>query len=272
MTLTPAYDLAKTPAQPGDLMRIQNGSAVGQILLSAGAVTIATNNDKANYTLASTYDRAKNAAAPGEPMTLLPAGVQSIWDAAVAALTTPGSIGQRIVSFLTGDIFARLGPPATASIAGDLALISTGVVGIKSKTDSLPADPASQAAILAKLPASLTANGLMRSDALRINGSDTAASGLELSAEGLLPCVVDATAFDPTTGEFEVNINEGLTNHFLGRGVLFYTGALKDQGATITASTLTNGRTHLSVTKTTVQGTLLPLTAPPSPGDQLFIV
>jgi len=58
------------------------------------------------------------------------AGVQAIWDAATSALITVGSIGKRIVDYLTGDIFARLGAPAGASVAADIAGVLSAVQGL----------------------------------------------------------------------------------------------------------------------------------------------
>lgn len=49
------------------------------------------------------------------------AGNLAIWDVATSLLTTVGSIGKRIVDFLTGDAFARLGAPVGASISADIA-------------------------------------------------------------------------------------------------------------------------------------------------------
>jgi hypothetical protein len=54
------------------------------------------------------------------------AGVQAIWDALTSALTTSGSVGKRIADYLTGDSYVRLGTPAGASIAADIASISGG--------------------------------------------------------------------------------------------------------------------------------------------------
>ncbi len=59
--------------------------------------------------------------------SLSAAGVQAIWDALSTALTTVGSIGKRIVDFLTGDIFGRLGAPTGASIAADIAANLTAI-------------------------------------------------------------------------------------------------------------------------------------------------
>lgn len=61
----------------------------------------------------------------GSAMTLASSALQAIWDVATSGLTTAGSIGKRIVDYLTGDIFARLGAPAGASIAADIAANAT---------------------------------------------------------------------------------------------------------------------------------------------------
>ena len=136
------------------------GNVVGSVASVTAGVTVTTNNDKTGYALSS-------------------AGVQAIWDAAVSALTTVGSIGKRIVDYLTGDVYARIGAPAGASVSADIAAvkaetasiltdtaeigtagagltalasasnlatvagyIDTEVAAIKAKTDNLPAAPA----------------------------------------------------------------------------------------------------------------------------------
>ena len=75
----------------------------GQVLLTSGKVDV---NDKTGFALSS-------------------AGVQAIWDALSSALTTVGSIGKRLVDYLTGDAYARLGAPAGASVSADIASIKT---------------------------------------------------------------------------------------------------------------------------------------------------
>lgn len=99
------------------------GTGTGQISLSSGAVTVGTSNDKTGYALST-------------------AGVQAIWDALTSALTTAGSIGKRIIDYLTGDVFARLGAPAGASVSADIAAVKSDSAAIKLKTDNLPASPA----------------------------------------------------------------------------------------------------------------------------------
>lgn len=95
-------------------------SVSGSVGSVTAGVTVSTNNDKTGYGLSS-------------------AAVQAIWDALTSVLTTTGSIGKRIVDFLTGDIFARLGAPTGASISED-------ILGIRTR-----------------IPSSLTANGNIKS-------------------------------------------------------------------------------------------------------------
>lgn len=64
-------------------------------------------------------------------------GIQAIWDALVSGLTTVNSIGKRLVDYLTGDIFARLGAPAGASVAADVAAVKSDSGPIRAKTDQL---------------------------------------------------------------------------------------------------------------------------------------
>lgn len=66
-------------------------------------------------------------------------GVQAIWDALSAALTTANSIGKRIVDYLTGDIYARVGAPAGASVSADVAAVKSDSAAIKTVTDGLAA-------------------------------------------------------------------------------------------------------------------------------------
>ena len=48
-----------------------------------------------------------------------------IWNALTSGMTTTGSIAKRLIDFLTGDVFARLGAPTGASTAADIATPST---------------------------------------------------------------------------------------------------------------------------------------------------
>lgn len=99
-------------------------------ITAATGITVATNSDKTGYSLSA-------------------GGVQAIWDALVAGLTTVGSIGKRIVDYLTGDSYSRLGAPAGASVSADIAAINA-------KTTNLPLSPAATGDEMALSSATLT--------------------------------------------------------------------------------------------------------------------
>lgn len=86
----------------------------GQTASASGTVTFP------NATLASTTNITS-----ASGVSLSSAGIQAIWDALTSALTTSGSIGKRIVDYLTGDAYARLGAPAGASVSADIAAVKT---------------------------------------------------------------------------------------------------------------------------------------------------
>lgn len=65
------------------------------------------------------------------------AGNLAIWDIATSLTTTVGSMGKRIVDFLTGDTYARLGAPVGASTAADIAGARTEIAGVQSDTDNI---------------------------------------------------------------------------------------------------------------------------------------
>jgi hypothetical protein len=117
-------------------------ATMDHLILVDTATALTTNNDKTGYGLSA-------------------AAVQAIWDALSAALTTANSIGKRIVDFLTGDIYARLGAPAGASVSVDVAAIKTETASIQADTND----------IQARLPAALTADGNIKADTLRVGGT-----------------------------------------------------------------------------------------------------
>ncbi|HYV60164.1 MAG TPA: hypothetical protein VFA62_08850 [Acidimicrobiia bacterium] len=126
-------------------------------------------------------------------VSLAAASVQSVWDALTSALTTTGSIGKRLADFITGDAYARLGAPTGASVSADVAAVKSdtgtltsrltagratnldnldalvssrlptssytapdnaSVAAIKTKTDNLPTDPASNTQVNTRLATS----------------------------------------------------------------------------------------------------------------------
>lgn len=133
---------------PGEAATLQADQAVNATKFAGQTITAA-----AGVTLPSSVASPTNiTAATG--VVLSAAGVQAIWDALTSALTTVGSIGKRLVDNLTGDIYARLGAPAGASVSADVA------------------------AVKAVLPSALGANGNIKADVRDYNGAaGTFASG-----------------------------------------------------------------------------------------------
>lgn len=81
--------------------------------------------------------------------------------ALAAESTTPDVVIEPVIVYTdpnvpqTGDAFARLGAPAGASHAADVAAVKTVADAVQAKTDALPADPADAsevAALIAALP------------------------------------------------------------------------------------------------------------------------
>lgn len=83
----------------------------------------------------------------------------------------------------TGDAFARLGAPAGASTAADIAAVKTQTAAIETDTQD----------IQSRLPAALTGAGNIKADALAVSGSATAADNIEVVFDTDF-----ATAYDTT--------------------------------------------------------------------------
>ena len=141
------------------------------------------------------------------------------------------------------------------------AYLDTEIAAIKAKTDNLPSDPADQSAletaitavqtaVLAKLPAALTAEGWMKSDALRVGGTaqtggDLAAliAALTLYASRTVVRGTVGAATTPSTTQFTpsaLSPSGSAADQFKGRIIVFdndtATAALRGQATDITAS------------------------------------
>lgn len=111
-------------------------------------------NDKTGFGLTSAYDPAKTAAQAGDAMALTSgertALTAVMWNALTSGLSTVGSIGKLLATNVDAAISTRL------ATSGYTAPDNSDVVAIKAKTDNLPADPASQATVLAAIPSAST--------------------------------------------------------------------------------------------------------------------
>jgi hypothetical protein len=106
-------------------------------------------------------------------------------------------------------------------------------------------------------------SGIASVNATQINSSATSAAKLALALAATINGTVDATVA-PTTSMFETSsITEATADHFVGKIVLFTSGALLYQQALITAYSLVSGRGHFVVTT---------MTDAPANGDAFIVV
>lgn len=103
------------------------------------------------------------------------------------------------------------------------ANLDTQLSSIQSDTDN----------IQTRIPAALTAGGNMKSDALALNGSTTAASNLSSSAQVLYIGTVDGAT--TTTTLIDSSLTQSATDFWKGRIIIFLSGSLKYQATDITA-------------------------------------
>jgi hypothetical protein len=85
-----------------------------------------------------------------------------------------------------------------------------------------------------------------------LNGSATAAARLSLSTSTIVPGTVSDAVTTPTTAVFAAdNITEATANHYIGRVVIFTSGALIYQAAPITDYELVSGEGKFTVSAMT---------------------
>lgn len=95
---------------------------------------------------------------------------------------------------------------------------------------------------------SLFASDFLQVDVEQVNGDSDSATRLGLAAFQALPGTVEDSAFSPTTSEFEAaDIVEATSSHFVGRHVIFTSGALLYEARIITAYSLSAGKGHFTV-------------------------
>lgn len=98
------------------------GSVAGAVGSVTAGVTVTTNNDKTGYALSA-------------------AGVQAVWDALTAALTTVGSIGKLLVDNVNATISSRLataGYTAPLDAAGTRAAVGLAAANLDTQLAALP--------------------------------------------------------------------------------------------------------------------------------------
>lgn len=148
-----------------------------------------------------------------------------------------------------GAIFNRLGPPAGASIAADIAAVETNAVGIKTQTDKL----------------AFTVSNKVDANVLALNGDATAAANVAKTTRAIARGTVGSSASTTSVPTSAFTPAGGAADQFKGRIVTFdadtATVALRGQSTDITASTN-------SATPTL---TVSALTTAPSSGDTFSV-
>ena len=245
---------AVAPAMTGDAYA-RLGAPTGA---STAADIAAVKADTAAVLLDTGTDGVVVAAASKTGYALSAAGVQAIWDALTTALITAGSIGKRLVDYLTGDIFARIGAPAGASVSADVAAVKGDTAAILADTGTdgvvLPqaqADKvwASAARTLTSLGASLVAeiwnaltSGMITASSIGkkladwVLGTDNKAM-LSANAQTGVTIPTVTTVTNPVT----VDTNNDKTGYSIGAGGFpvggFAAGAITDAAVAADAET-----------------------------------
>lgn len=147
----------------------------------------------------------------------------------------------------TGDNYARLGAPAGASVSADIAAVQTDTNAIETDTQD----------IQTRLPAALV-GGRIDANMGAISTSATAADNLEASALGIVTGACEGT---PTTTVIQTDLAESTDDHYIGRVVVFTSGAAAGQATDITDYTGSTGTI-----------TVTALTTAPSASDTFVIV
>ena len=108
--------------------------------------------------------------------------VAAIWDALTSGMSTAGSIGKRIVDYLTGDSFVRLGGPAGVSVSADIAAAKTVIDAAASSasTAATQSTAAASSAAAVKVITDKLATGIVQDGAVY----QFTANALELAPAG----------------------------------------------------------------------------------------
>lgn len=102
----------------------------------------------------------------------------------------------------------------------------------------------------------ITANGTgvgyVQSDVKALNGSTASAIRIALSAGVILPGTVSNAVLTPTTSAFAADdITEATADHYIGRAIIFTSGALLGQGCRILDYALVSGEGNFTVSTLT---------------------
>jgi hypothetical protein len=163
-----------------------------------------------------------------------------VWDEAAADHVAAGSMGAQVGTDIDA-ILADTNELQTDDYPTSIAAVQTTANAIETDTQD----------IQSRLPAALV-TGRMSSDAVAISGSTAAADKLEASAETIVVGTVSTANTSPTTTVFAADdITEATADHYIGRIVIWTSGALIYQATDITDYALDTGEGKFTVTAMT---------------------
>jgi hypothetical protein len=119
---------AQTARDIGASVLLSVGTGTGQISLSAGAVTVGTNNDKGSYSLAASQTFNTTGSVGSVTSAFGAAAVQSIWDDLTSNNTVVGSVGKLLVDNLNATVSSRSTLAATDVWAAATRTITGGTI------------------------------------------------------------------------------------------------------------------------------------------------
>lgn len=186
----------------------QTGDAFARLGAPAGASVsadvAAVKSDTAATLLDTGTDGVVVAAASKTGYALSAAGVQAVWDSLSSALTTVGSIGKRLVDYLTGDSFARLGAPVGASISADVAAVQADTDNIQTRLPAALVGGRIDASVGAMAANTLTASALA-SDAVAEIQDGLAKAAALAAVDTVVNSILAESLTHPTLLEIEAS-------------------------------------------------------------------
>lgn len=179
----------------------------------------------------------------------VPAQAETNFDHIAFTFTGTGAVPTTIQVYTQfpqiGDAFARLGAPAGASIAADIATVDAVADAILVDTDASIPDLISSL----NVPTAAVISDAVWDEA-RSEHTDGGSFG-EAYAPVISGIVETATTPATTTSFAASNITEATADHFIGRTIIFLTGVLLGQASDITDYSLVFGEGIFTVTALT---------------------
>jgi hypothetical protein len=181
-----------------------------------------------------------------------PAGASTAAD--IAAIKSDTGTILTDVNTGAGAIYTRLGAPANGSIAADVAAVGASAASADNKAST----------IISRIPTALSANGNIKSDLEEIAGNTGGASRLDRSARAIATGTVGNASSTTSVVTSSLSPAAAVTDQFLNRVVIFdkdtTTANLRGQSAVISGSTAGGVLTVSALTTAPVNGDTFTIT------------